>query len=58
MQESHYDLQNKESYLAWKQELAKKGKTPEDLLALYEAEGMEEYVCTIRDLIRQMEESV
>lgn len=43
------------TYRTWRDELAKSGKTPEELLAQYEAAGMTEYVKQIRALIQQME---
>ena len=45
------------TYRAWKEELSRSNKTPEELLARYEAAGMTDYAKNIRAVIRRMEGS-
>lgn len=47
--------QSEETYRTWRDELAKSGKTPEELLAQYEAAGMTDYVKSVRAVIQRME---
>lgn len=49
------EMENVESYRTWRDDLAKSGKTPEELLAQYEAAGMTDYVKQVRAVIQQME---
>ena len=46
-----------ETYNAWRQELSKLGKTPEEMIAHYRAIGMTEYADKLAAVIQQMEGS-
>lgn len=48
--------ENAAIYQEWKKTISEKGGTLEDLLAMYEAAGMLEYVKKVRNFIQQMEE--
>lgn len=48
-------MEGEETYSAWKQELARSGKTPEEMVAHYRAIGMTEYADKLDAVIRRME---
>ena len=47
--------ENKETYLAWKKDLGRTGKTPSDAVAQCRARGMDGYADWLESFISQME---
>lgn len=47
-----------ETYRVWKEELARTGKTPEEVISFYREIGMTQYADKLCAVIRQMEGSL
>ena len=50
-------MSDEETYRAWKQELVRSGKTPNETIAHYRAIGMTEYADKLTAVIQRMEGS-
>ena len=47
---------NLKAYHRWKEECAKKGKTPADMVQFYRSMGQDDYADQVEDIIQRMEE--